>query len=143
MGVSELTKYRKPVPKWIREILEGDRGTRCEACMSVDYDDIHHKDGDPANNDFENLMLLCAKCHRSGNHDSHPYESEVRHTLWLDSMRLNSKNLVRINVGQLEMLRDLSKELEEYAGSKSLSREKAIVKLIEKGLFQEMLENWK
>lgn len=41
---------------------------RCETCaFEVDdfrFFDVHHKDGNHKNNEFENLQLLCPNCHR-------------------------------------------------------------------------------
>lgn len=44
------------------------RGDECEVCgyrpmfkMSLD---VHHRDEDKSNNEPENLMTLCASCHR-------------------------------------------------------------------------------
>ena len=35
----------------------------CEMCGSVKYINIHHKDGNEANNNRDNLQILCRKCH--------------------------------------------------------------------------------
>lgn len=44
------------------------RGTSCEMCdytpMFARSLDVHHRDGDHKNNDLENLMTVCATCHR-------------------------------------------------------------------------------
>ena len=40
----------------------------CEACgiyIKGNFRHIHHKDGDPTNNNLSNLMVLCAKCHKN------------------------------------------------------------------------------
>ena len=40
------------LPKW------------CEKCKGVAPLEIHHKDGNRANNEIENLQILCKTCHR-------------------------------------------------------------------------------
>ena len=38
-------------------------GDACENCGVSENLDLHHKDGDPTNNDMENAMTLCDSCH--------------------------------------------------------------------------------
>lgn len=44
------------------------RGEECEMCGYTPFFrvalDVHHRDGDKNNNEPENLMTLCASCHR-------------------------------------------------------------------------------
>lgn len=51
------------ISEWIRMI----RGYRCEECFTRavlrNPLTVHHIDGRPENNDKENLIVLCAKCH--------------------------------------------------------------------------------
>jgi len=35
----------------------------CEICGSAENVDVHHKDGNPQNNDLSNLQRLCRSCH--------------------------------------------------------------------------------
>lgn len=46
---------------------------RCPSCGrsygQVDRVDVHHRDGNPFNNDPENLVALCRRCHLAGKHD--------------------------------------------------------------------------
>lgn len=46
---------------------------RCPGCGrdrdAVDRVDVHHRDGNPRNNDPDNLVALCRRCHLSGAHD--------------------------------------------------------------------------
>jgi hypothetical protein len=35
----------------------------CEICGSEKNVDVHHKNGDPQNNDIQNLQRLCRGCH--------------------------------------------------------------------------------
>lgn len=45
------------------------RGHRCENCQQETWLDnpipleVHHKDGDPWNNEMDNLLLVCPNCH--------------------------------------------------------------------------------
>lgn len=39
------------------------RGTICEMCGVVEHLQLHHIDGNPANNAPENRMTLCWSCH--------------------------------------------------------------------------------
>ncbi len=41
-------------------------GRWCRACGRDENLEIDHKDGDPKNNDFSNLQLLCRACNRQG-----------------------------------------------------------------------------
>lgn len=48
-------------------------GWHCPGCsrsyQAVDRVDVHHRDGNPRNNDPENLVALCRRCHLEGKHD--------------------------------------------------------------------------
>jgi hypothetical protein len=49
-----------------RKIVLSERMCVCEACGQRDHDkllDIHHLDENRANNNSENLILLCVRCH--------------------------------------------------------------------------------
>lgn len=35
----------------------------CEMCPATENLDVHHKDGNPENNELENVMTLCDSCH--------------------------------------------------------------------------------
>jgi HNH endonuclease len=51
----------------------------CQDCKNNEFNEIHLIDGDPNNNDFNNLMLLCYKCHdnkNSGSYLKHMYKTE-------------------------------------------------------------------
>jgi len=55
---------RKPIPKKIRQHLTALRGFACENCQENSFTHIHHIDGNPANNQLDNLRLLCLDCHK-------------------------------------------------------------------------------
>lgn len=40
-----------------------EKAPRCETCRSTNRLNLHHIDGNPANNDASNTMTLCAGCH--------------------------------------------------------------------------------
>ena len=45
-----------------REILNRD-GWRCQRCGRPGALEVHHVDGDPGNNDPDNLQAVCRPCH--------------------------------------------------------------------------------
>jgi len=55
------------------QVLIRARG-RCEKCgkdLQGIHPPVHHKDGDPSNNDLSNLIALCPNCHsKIGLHES-------------------------------------------------------------------------
>ena len=60
---SEKAKQRSLVTKKLKSLLERMRGNLCESCHKVKYDHVNHRDLNPANNELDNLELLCYKCH--------------------------------------------------------------------------------
>lgn len=66
MNPETAKRYHKDWPeisKWMRWI----RGGHCEECFKGgelrNPLTVHHIDGRPENNDVDNLIVLCAKCH--------------------------------------------------------------------------------
>jgi len=51
--ISGITIYRKFIEK-----------EECAICKSKSHLEIHHLDEDRYNNELENLVVWCAKCHR-------------------------------------------------------------------------------
>jgi 5-methylcytosine-specific restriction endonuclease McrA len=49
-------------------VVPRSEGDRCERCGFIPLHprqlDVHHLDGNKANNDLSNLQTLCANCHR-------------------------------------------------------------------------------
>lgn len=70
-------KFRRQIPKTLREGLVEQRGQFCERCGTNQYDHIHHKDHDPSNNFPSNLMLVCLRCHQEIHRNSDMYHSDV------------------------------------------------------------------
>jgi len=52
-----------------KRLIESGRKEECEICHITQWCDnpivlqVHHKDGNPKNNDFSNLQILCPNCH--------------------------------------------------------------------------------
>lgn len=66
--VSKYDKCQKSLQRpngWYRKIHESiiARDRRCIKCDSVDMLVVHHIDGNDNNNDWDNLVTFCAKCH--------------------------------------------------------------------------------
>jgi 5-methylcytosine-specific restriction endonuclease McrA len=52
--------------KWMRKrsAVLREAGYVCQRCGDRVAEEIHHVDGDPGNNRFENLLAVCVRCHR-------------------------------------------------------------------------------
>jgi len=52
-----------------RLIRDGYKEEKCEKCKRTEWEgekiplELHHKDGDHSNNEFNNLMIACPNCH--------------------------------------------------------------------------------
>lgn len=61
---SQYTRVEKLKPHLIQK-----RGHKCELCSKKSWLkrpiplEVHHKDGDRTNNEYDNLQLLCPNCH--------------------------------------------------------------------------------
>jgi HNH endonuclease len=55
---------RKPINPKLRRVILEEKGRLCQVCKQIEYDHIHHIDGDASNNAIGNLMPICYKCHR-------------------------------------------------------------------------------
>lgn len=67
-GESDHDDYSRSLArKWFWEHHDKDE-YECPKCgrdiHRAKIFDVHHKDGDPTNNDPENLVALCRRCHR-------------------------------------------------------------------------------
>ena len=58
-------KKRVKVPKAIEKRVFQEAGSKCSFCSELEIVclQVHHIDGDPANNVLHNLLLVCATCH--------------------------------------------------------------------------------
>ena len=58
-------KKRRPVSSLLSKKLYQEADNRCPFCGIADVAvlEIHHIDGDPSNNQIENLILVCGNCH--------------------------------------------------------------------------------
>ena len=55
-----------------RELVKDTFDNTCAHCPKDTRLMIHHLDGNPNNNEIENLILLCDECHS----DQHPHNEE-------------------------------------------------------------------
>ena len=69
-GKTEFKQQKRFIRRRSREnlldkiALQGRELNRCEGCDELFPSlDIHHTDGNPHNNDVDNLLLLCKECH--------------------------------------------------------------------------------
>jgi len=58
-------KTRKAIPAKIKVRLQKEINSKCPFCKNndVEHFQIHHIDGNPRNNEVENLIMLCPICH--------------------------------------------------------------------------------
>ena len=68
-----MFKGRINLTKEQRETVKDTFGNECAHCSNTEKLQIHHQDGNPNNNNLDNLILLCVKCHAEG---MHPYKEE-------------------------------------------------------------------
>ena len=70
-GSCHRARYKAP---WLKH-----RGDSCEMCGYTPFWkqalDVHHRDGDKKNNDTDNLMTICASCHRELHQFEHQHGS--------------------------------------------------------------------
>ena len=59
-----MNERKKPTQR-MRARLQKEIGSKCPLCGNEDVGEfqVHHLDGNPANDDFQNLLLLCPNCH--------------------------------------------------------------------------------
>jgi hypothetical protein len=55
-------KARTPIPEDLRSDILSKSNNRCCICQTP-FIQFHHIDGDPSNNDFDNIAPLCPNCH--------------------------------------------------------------------------------
>ena len=64
--LSPYSRIRKriPIPKERRQMVFIRCNNECEICEDHAAQQIHHIDGNPRNNELENLQGVCYDCHR-------------------------------------------------------------------------------
>lgn len=61
--------WKLQTPGWVKRYLRDTKGSVCEICKLSEWLGIpitlecDHKDGNPHNNSYDNLRLLCPNCH--------------------------------------------------------------------------------
>jgi len=88
------------------------KGHSCEVCGSTDDIEIHHIDGNNANNDIDNLVPLCVKHHNR----VHSGEGQNERVQQLSESLGNSGGYARFTVRLPE---DLNSLIDERAGNQS------------------------
>jgi hypothetical protein len=80
MVINGIPYYHRPPPKVYYEILKraGKNVCVCEVCGSDLQITIHHKDGNPFNNEIKNLQVLCWSCHLLSHE---PTDEPIHHEL--------------------------------------------------------------
>lgn len=64
-GISQRAPYGDGfTPQLKKEILKRD-GQKCRVCSASNFLFVHHRNGVKKDNSKRNLIVLCAKCHRS------------------------------------------------------------------------------
>lgn len=60
-----MTKKRKPIPARKKALLQKEVNSICPFCgdEDVDHFQFHHIDENPENDEFDNLLMVCAICH--------------------------------------------------------------------------------
>jgi hypothetical protein len=60
-----MPKKRTKLPKTLEKRVFQEAGSKCAFCPESEVValQIHHIDDDPSNNEFPNLILVCAACH--------------------------------------------------------------------------------
>ena len=82
-------------------IKEGIKQARCELCLLAEWQgqpiplELHHKDGNHYNNNFDNLMILCPSCHALQKNDSKSIKSNESQNHCIDCGINISKSAIR------------------------------------------------
>jgi hypothetical protein len=60
-----MSKKRHTIPKPVEKRAYQETGSACAFCREREIAslEVHHIDGDPANNKLENLLVVCGTCH--------------------------------------------------------------------------------
>jgi 5-methylcytosine-specific restriction endonuclease McrA len=64
---SEYSRFRKNrllIPQYVKDLILEERGNMCEHCRQNRYDQWHHKNNNPSDNQPQNLEILCYHCHK-------------------------------------------------------------------------------
>lgn len=115
-GYPYWPRRRRPsIPRAIRELVLARDGWRCKLCSSTNDLHIHHVDGNPWNNDPDNLIVMCRHCHAK----QHPaFASLISSTSPLETAFLGTR---------IDILQTRYEEGKEQSRSKDLERRRRFV----------------
>ena len=94
---------RKQIPARIKALLQQEIDSTCPFCdnTEVDHFQTHHIDGDRGNNEYVNLIMLCAICHSKATKGDIPVSQVRQKKLYLMNRKpllpKNQSNVVNFN----------------------------------------------
>ena len=62
--LSSLARHKYGFTNKLKQEIKNRDSNTCQECGKTDDLEVHHIDGNRLNNDPENLLTLCKKCHR-------------------------------------------------------------------------------
>ena len=62
--LSSLARHKHGFTNKLKQEIKNRDSNTCQECGKTDDLEVHHIDGNRLNNDPENLLTLCKKCHR-------------------------------------------------------------------------------
>ena len=103
--VSRLDQYKRQGRQIAHRLYKSPRQGKCPDCEEVKTIEMHHKDNNPHNNDSDNVVFLCHRCHLR----RHRQRGDVG----------SRSTLTRV---QIAKIRDKSTNLSEYARTLGMCR---------------------
>ena len=114
--------------------LHGRDLTICEMCGRTGKMQIHHKDGNPFNNNLENLVILCKECHKKvhGLPVEEVYDEELEYDFDEEKEIPEAKPIeptdiiIEAREEQIEQKRDVAK-IQPQRKPEALNREDSLI----------------